>query len=157
MHEHILHGHWDADCLVFFFVKSRGNQMGLNSNQELHDYASPHNPEIFPVLALACYIFMDPDIFTDEIEEQEDGVEVEAQEGNGAGSPCSHKECLFPGGNQYEQFMDCLHHIVEKYPDELFALGIFPDDLGSHSARKGASSHDCSGTTVLPPMVSICL
>ena len=38
-----------------------------------------------------------------------------------------------------------------------FALGISPGDLGSHSARKGASSHACAGTTVSPPMVSICL
>ena len=38
-----------------------------------------------------------------------------------------------------------------------FALGISPGDLGSHSARKGSSSHASSGTTVSPPMVSICL
>jgi hypothetical protein len=120
-------------------------------------YANPHNPEICSVLALACYIFANPGIFTDKTEEQEDGVEVEAQGGDGAGCPCSHKGCLFSGGNQYEQFMDCLHRIFEKYPDELFVLGILPGDLGLHSARKGASSHACSGTTVLPPMVSICL
>ena len=44
-----------------------------------------------------------------------------------------------------------------KYPEELFALGISPGDLRSHSARKGASSHACAGTTVTTPMVSICL
>jgi hypothetical protein len=32
-----------------------------------------------------------------------------------------------------------------------------PGDLGLHSARKGASSHASSSTTVYPPMVSICL
>jgi hypothetical protein len=53
--------------------------------------------------------------------------------------------------------MGCLHRIIEKYSDEFFALGISPGDLGSHSARKGASSHASSGTTVSPPMVSICL
>jgi hypothetical protein len=53
--------------------------------------------------------------------------------------------------------MDCLHCIIEKYLDELFALGILPGNLGLHLARKGASSHACSSTTVLPPMVSICL
>jgi hypothetical protein len=105
---HILHVHWDADCLVFCFVKSKGDQMGWNSNQEWHLYANPHNPEICPVLALACYIFANPAIFTDETEEQEDGVEVEAQGGDGAGHPCSQKGRLFPGGNQYERFMDCL-------------------------------------------------
>ena len=36
-------------------------------------------------------------------------------------------------------------------------MGISPGDLGSHSARKGASSHTCAGTTVSPSFVSICL
>ena len=67
------------------------------------------------------------------------------------------KGCLFPGGKQYDCFMDCLHRIIGKYPAKFFALGISPGDLGSHSARKGASSHASSGTTVSLPMVSICL
>ncbi len=100
MHAHILHVHRDADRLVFCFVKSKGDQTGWNSNQEWHVYNNPHNPEICPVLALACYIFANPGIFTDEMEEQEGGVEVEVQGGDGAGHPCSHKGCLFPGGNQ---------------------------------------------------------
>ncbi len=131
--------------------------MGRNSDQECHVYANPHNPEICPVLALACYMFANPCIFADETEEQDDGVEVEAPGENGAGHPCSHKGRLFPEGKQYEQLMNCLHHIIEKYPDELFALGILPGDLGSHLARKGASSHACSDTTVLLPMVFIYL
>jgi hypothetical protein len=81
VHAHILYVYWDDDCLVFCFVKNKGDQMGWNGNQERHVYASPHNPEIFPVLALSCYIFTNPCIFTDEIEEQEDGAKVEAQGG----------------------------------------------------------------------------
>jgi hypothetical protein len=53
--------------------------------------------------------------------------------------------------------MDCLHRILAKYSKEFSALGISPGNLGLHLARKGASSHACSGLTVLPPMVSICL
>ncbi len=57
VHAHILHVHWDADCLVFCFVKSKGDQMGQNSDQEWHVYANPHNPELCPVVALlVCYI-----------------------------------------------------------------------------------------------------
>ena len=108
-----------------------------------------HNPKICPVLALTCYLFSNPGIFSADGEE--DNV-VEGAELAG-----SQKGCLCPGGNQYDRFMDCLHHIVVKYPEEMFALGISPGDLGSHSARKGASSHACVGTTVSPPMVSICL
>ena len=116
-------------------------------------YANPHNPEICPVLALACYIFSNPGIF------QEGEEEVVEGEGSGSGPASSRRQKgrLFPGGNQYDRFMDCLHRIVVKYPEAFFALGISPGDLGSHSARKGASSHACSGTTVSPPMVSICL
>jgi hypothetical protein len=39
---HILHVHWDADCLVFRFVKSKGDQTGKNHDQEWHVYANPH-------------------------------------------------------------------------------------------------------------------
>jgi hypothetical protein len=63
VHAHILHIEWNADALVFCFVKSKGDQTGCNSNQEWHVYANPHNPKIYPVLALACYIFSNPGIF----------------------------------------------------------------------------------------------
>ena len=48
---------------------------------------------------------------------------------------------LFPGGGQYERFMNCLHRIVEKYSEELKAFGISPGEMGSHSTRKGSSSY----------------
>jgi len=117
-------------------------------------YANPHNPEICPVLALACYIFSNPGIFSAADVEEDEGVEVEEGEG---GVNQKKGGQLFPGGNQYDRFMECLHRIVEKYPQVFLGLGISPGDLGSHSARKGASSHACSGSTVSPPMVSICL
>lgn len=68
-----------------------------------------------------------------------------------------HSGHLFPGGNQYDCFMDCLHRIINKHHEELYALGIAPGDLGLHSARKGACSFASAGTTVSPPIVSICL
>ena len=148
-HVHILHVSWDADCLMFCFVKSKGDQMGRNRDQEWHVYANPHNPKICPVLAFACYIFANPGIFCVSMDEEEDQPEDEHKG--------EHKGHLFPGGNQYDCFMDHLHRIIGKYPANFFALGISPGDLGSHSARKGASSHASSGTTVSLPMVSICL
>ncbi len=47
---HILHVHWEDDCLLFFFVKRKGNQTGRNRNQEWHVYANPHNPEVCRVV-----------------------------------------------------------------------------------------------------------
>ncbi len=64
---------------------------------------------------------------------------------------------LFPGGDQYGHFMACLHRVIENNLEEFLLLGIKPGDLGSHSARKGASSFASAGSTVSPPMVSICL
>jgi hypothetical protein len=175
---HILHVHWDADCLVFRFVKSKGDQTGKNRDQEWHVYANPHTPSVCPVLALGCYIFANPGVFSMStaevdamngadvdsmndgagvVEGTADGVVEGTADGPRAGRRPSQKGRLFPGECQYDRFMGCLHRIIEKYSDEFFALGISPGDLGSHSARKGASSHALSGTTVSPPMVSICL
>ena len=64
---------------------------------------------------------------------------------------------LFPGGDQYGRFKDCLRRIVDNNCKEFFKLVISPGDLGSHSARKGSCSLASAGTTVSPPMVSICL
>ena len=121
VHAHILHVHWEEDCIVFRFVKSKGDQMGRNHNQEWHVYANPHNPAICPVLALACYIFSNPGVFSvseDEINDDQEDGEVEAQVGDGAGRPASCKGRLFPGDHQYDRFMGCLHRIIEKYPNE---------------------------------------
>ena len=81
VHAHIFYVHWDANCLVFCFVKSKGDQTGRNRDQEWHVYSNPHTPSICPVLALACYIFSNPGIFcigTEETEEL-DELSVEAE------------------------------------------------------------------------------
>jgi hypothetical protein len=64
---------------------------------------------------------------------------------------------LFPGGDQYGRFMDCLQRAVEKNQDVFLGLGIRPGNLGLHSVWKGACSFAAVGSTVCPPMVSICL
>ena len=173
---HILHVHWDADCLVFRFVKSKGDQTGKNRDQEWHVYANPHTPSVCPVLALGCYIFANPGVFSMStaevdamnsadvdsmndgagvVEGTADGVVEGTADGPRAGRHPSQKGRLFPGDCQYNRFMGCLHHITDKYLDNCFVLGISPGDLGLHSARKGVSSHASSSTTVSPPMVSI--
>jgi hypothetical protein len=64
---------------------------------------------------------------------------------------------LFLGGDQYGHFMACLHRVIENNLEEFLLLGIKPGDSGSYSARKGASSFASAGSTMSPPMVSICL
>lgn len=147
VHAHMFHITWENDSLVFRFVKSKGDQTGKNRDQAWHVYANPNNPAVCPVLAMACYVFANPGIFG-----------ASAEEGHDANDPgIEHLGRLFPGAYQYERFMDCIHRIIAKYPNEFFALGISAGDLGSHSARKGAASHACAGSTVSPPMVSVCL
>jgi hypothetical protein len=120
VHAHILRIEWNADSLVFCFVKSKGGQTGLNSVREWHVYANPHNHKICPVLALACYIFSNLGVFLAAVDDK-------VVEGGRAGT---QKECLFPGGNQYGRFMDCLLRILAKYSEEIYALGILPGNLG---------------------------
>jgi len=135
---------WEDDSLVFRFAKSKTDQTGRNTNQVWHVYATPDKPATCPILALATYVFSDPGLtnICGESFNMDDDV----------GS-----SRLFPGGDQYGRFMACLHRVIENNLEEFLLLGIKPGDLGSHSARKGASSFASAGSTVSPPMVSICL
>ena len=127
MNAHILHFHWDAKCLVFCFVKSKGDQTGKNRHQEWSS--------VCPVLALGCYIFANPGVFlmsTAEVDAMNgadvdsmndggvvegtvDGVVEGTVDGPRAGRHPSQKGHLFPG--QYNRFMGCLHRITDKYLD----------------------------------------
>ena len=82
---HILHVHWDADCLVFRFVKSKGDQTGKNRDQEWHVYANPHTPSVCPVLALGCYIFANPGVFSMSTAEVDamNGADVDSMNNGG--------------------------------------------------------------------------
>jgi hypothetical protein len=135
---------WEDDSLVFRFAKSKTDQTGRNTNQVWHVYATPAKPATCPVLALATYLFSNPGL-TDMCGDVD-------MDGNNGGS-----SRLFPGGDQYGRFMDCLRRVIENNLEVFLLLGIKPGDLGSHSARKGASSFASAGSTVSPPMVSICL
>ena len=148
---HFYHITWEDDSLVFRFAKSKTDQTGRSANQAWHVYATPDKPATCPVLALATYVFSNPGL-TDMWESTDDMRDVDA---GVCDNVCSGR--LFPGGDQYGRFMDCLYRVTEKNAEEFLLLGIKPGDLGSHSARKGASSFASAGSTVSPPMVSICL
>jgi hypothetical protein len=131
------------------------------------------NPGILSSSTSVTDVDIDSDsVVGDGMEVEEDDMELEADElgeddGTEAGLDIAtsqgkrrsnmHSGRLFPGGNQYDRFMDCLHRIIDKHRDDFFSLGISAGDLGSHSARKGACSYASAGTTVSPPIVSICL
>ncbi len=112
-----------------------------------HVYATLSSPATCPVFALATYIFANPCLTDSNTSEMQTS---EGEDGEVSGR-------LFPGGDQYRQFMDCLRRTIKKHLDEFLALGISPGDLGSHSAMKRACSYASAGNTVCLPMVSICL
>ena len=135
VHAHMFHITWENDSLVFRFVKSKGDQTGRNRDQAWHVYANPNNPAVCPVLAMACYVFANPGIFG-----------ATAEEGNDANNPgIEHLGRLFSGAYQYERFMDSIHRIIAKYPNEFFALGISAGDfrLAFCKERSSKPSHLC--------------
>ncbi len=149
-------------------MKTKSYQTGRNKDQRWHVYATPDNPTTCPVLSMACYLFANPGILSSANEVvmgdnmefgDKSGMELEGNIDFGAASSLQpiHSGRIFPGGNQYDRFMDCLHQIIDKHHEQFYALGISAGDLGSHSARKGACSFASAGTTVSPQIVSICL
>jgi hypothetical protein len=166
---HILHVHWDADCLVFRFVKSKGDQTGKNRDQEWHVYANPHTPSVCPVLALGCYIFANPGVFSMStaevdamngadvdsmndgagvvVEGTADGVVEGTADGPRAGRRPSQKGRLFPGECQYDRFMGCLHCIIEVF-GRFFCVGYLSRRSGLALGKERCEQpclerHDC--------------
>ena len=129
---HVSHVEWRQDCLVFFFGKTKGDQLGEKSEEPWHVYSNSLHPAICPVVALAKYLFAHPDI----------------AKSNGR---------LFSGADQYGRFMKIFHRVIEANEDEFLRIGVKKNTLGSHSCRKGAITLVSTGCTVSPPMASICL
>jgi hypothetical protein len=123
VHAHLFHITWEDKCLAFRFAKSKTDQTGRNSDQVWHVYATPDKPATCPILGLSTYVFANPGLTNVENFTETDG------NGNSSGR-------LFPGGDQYGRFMDCLRQIIDSNEDEFLQLGIRPGDLGSHSAQK---------------------
>jgi hypothetical protein len=121
VHAHLFHTTWEDDCLAICFAKSKMDQMGRNSDQMWHVYATPEKPAMYPVLFLATYVFANPCLMNVENFSETD------EDGKPSGR-------LFPGGNQYGRFMDCLRRIIENNEDVFLPLGVRPGDLGSHLA-----------------------
>jgi hypothetical protein len=57
----------------------------------------------------------------------------------------------------YQRFSKVLRKILEENEEAFNNMVIDIDTLGSHSARKGAATYCSTGSTVSPPMASICL
>ena len=134
VHLSVEHIEWCGDCLVFYFATTKTDQNGEKQRLPWHVYSNPAAPHICPVLAFSKYVLSHPGVLQNDARNK-----------------------LFPGDNQYNRFLKIFHQVVEKHSSEILALGVDPNDLGSHSTRKGSATLVSSGCVVSPPHSSLCL
>ena len=105
-----------------------------NADHPWHVYGCIEYPEICAQLAFARLIMANPLILNGRTD-------------------------LFEGEPQYDRFTAIFRGVVgsEEWCDTFAALGITPEDFGTHSIRKGAATHMATGSTASPPIASICL
>ena len=123
---------WESDHLKIYFARHKSDQIGLNKDEARHVYSNPCCPVVCPVRALASYCLAFPLVFID------------------GGK-------LFPGSDQKSRFGKSLHKILNNNKDLYHAKHVDPEELGTHSIRKGAATYCCAGVHPGPPIVSVCL
>ena len=123
---------WENDHLKVYFARHKSDQIGLNKDEARHVYSNPCCPVVCPIRALASYCLAFPLVVVD------------------GGK-------LFPGTEQKSRFGKCLHRILNNNRDLYHAKHVDPEELGTHSIRKGAAAYCCAGVHPGPPIVSICL
>ena len=124
---------WEEDHIKIFFPKHKSDQGGLTSNEPRHVYSNSIEPSICPVRALAAYLIAYPGVLS------------------------AHHGRLFPGENQKKRFGKQLSAILKRYYHEYQDIGVTPEDIGTHSIRKGAATYCTCAVHPGPPIVSVCL
>ena len=62
VHSHVNHLEWRDDCLLYYMLQLKGDQEGSLSTEPWYMYATPHRPNICPVLALGLYFLANPQV-----------------------------------------------------------------------------------------------
>ena len=128
---HYRHMQWSDDALCIIFAHMKNDQTGERPRDPRHIYPNPDKPDICPILSLALYWATN-------------SIAPGASE-------------LFPGNNQYDRFQKILARTVhlDNVAIELERLGLGPEDIGTHSMRKGAATFCSSGSTACPSSSAI--
>jgi hypothetical protein len=107
----------------------KNDQNGDRPRDARNIYANPIVPEICPILSLGIYLLCFP---------MDD----------------TH---LFPGGKQYDRYRQNLTKVLkeEHMLSVLESRCVAAEDLGTHSARKGAATYCSSGSTAGPSAAAI--
>jgi hypothetical protein len=124
------HLEWSEDAMCVYFAHQKTDQSGEKPRDPRHIYPNPMMPEICPVLSLGLFLLC---------------------------FKSSDSISLFPGNNQYDRFRKILRRAsnIEQVKIELERRSINPEDLGTHSMRKGATTYCSSGNTAGPPSNAI--
>jgi hypothetical protein len=126
------HMEWQGDCLIIEEQGQKGDQKGTDSYGK-HIYANPLDPAVCPILSLAILIFCS------------------------GFRPPNGRQQLFIGTNNKDRFGYILMETVRNCTEaELDRLGCRPDEVGTHSERKGSSSY-CLGQVSGPTPVAVFL
>ena len=122
----------DFDCMGITFGHTKVDQFGDDSAHLRHIYSNPHDPLVCPVLALAMF-------FTSCL-----------------AGPQTNASLLFEGTLQDDRFGNLLSKVLSEHLSELHDLGYTPNDLGTHSIRKGAVSY-VSSLPGGPTVPAVCI
>ena len=90
--------------LLFFFSKSKDNQLREATEKPWHVYSNTDNPFLYPFLALAQYVISNLDIL-------------------------KNRELLFPGNHQYTQLMNIFLKVIKENKLLFEVLGIRKENL----------------------------
>ncbi|ETO66399.1 hypothetical protein F444_16435 [Phytophthora nicotianae P1976] len=108
---------WVEDCLVVEEQGHKGDQTGANKFGK-HVYANPYQPSQCAILVLAVHIFSCPE------------------------RSIGGKQQLFIGSDSKDRFGRLLRRVIGSLrEEELRELSCTPEDIGTHSLRKGSSSY----------------
>ncbi len=114
-----------------FFANQKNDQTGDRSHYPRHIYANPFNPEICPILAFGVHFLCFPLSFK--------------------------QEKIFHGTNQDERFLQTLQRAFNE--DSIFnylkEYNTKPDELGSHSIRKGSATYCSMGNSGDCPIIAV--
>jgi hypothetical protein len=126
------HLNWVGDALMLHLVKHKADQEGERTDPK-HCYANPFNPSSCIVTALGVFFAV-------------------------FGAPSERGAFVFAGDRQHDRFVVAIRRVLEDCPAlkaKCDQLGITPDDIASHSIRKGGRSFCQGGTTNSPSTPSI--
>ena len=93
------HVQWENDSLVFYFVKTKSDQLGDQSGDLWHVYLIPKNMELCSVLALEKYLLSHPDLLNGNFP-------------------------FPPGNNQCDRFMKISHRVIHENKGTFHILGV---------------------------------